>query len=214
MTNHLTYKDHVTFNINLYAHDQECILSYIMMQFGIQSEKGWMQIKEKELMPSAYQIKALSKHELEVQWNQIWELTHCIIHHLKQSPIFYPGDEFTEDVYHDFYFDEATEVIAAYDDHHMIGMIEWNQEENELLLNHKSVNVGEIYVLPQYRKTGLSTSLLEYVNSRARQEGYQYLWLEHGTANPNARGFWNQYFDTYSYNLIRVIQNKGENNGN
>ncbi len=27
----------------------------------------------------------------------------------------------------------------------------------------------------------------------------------HGTANPNARGFWNKYFMTYQYEFVRTI---------
>lgn len=37
------------------------------------------------------------------------------------------------------------------------------------------------------------------------------MWVEHGTANPNARGFWNKYFDTYRYELIREIKNTRSN---
>lgn len=31
------------------------------------------------------------------------------------------------------------------------------------------------------------------------------MWVEHGTANPNARGFWKKYFKTYQYELVRTI---------
>lgn len=43
----------------------------------------------------------------------------------------------------------------------------------------------------EYRGTGLSETLLRFAEKRALEEGYKNMWVEHGTANPNARGFWN-----------------------
>lgn len=51
----------------------------------------------------------------------------------------------------------------------------------------------------------LAEALLRYVEARAKCEGAEYMWVQHGTANPNARGFWNKYFSTYEYELVRTI---------
>lgn len=56
-----------------------------------------------------------------------------------------------------------------------------------------------------YRGAGLARELLQYAQARAKHEGAEYMWVEHGTANPNARGFWNKYFSTYEYELVRTI---------
>lgn len=94
----------------------------------------------------------------------------------------------------------------------MVGIIQWNHEPDEFVCgSEKSVNVGEAYVIPQYRGTGLARKLLEFAENRARRNGAIYMWVEHGTANPNARGFWNKYFDTYRYELIREIKNTRSN---
>ena len=147
----------------------------------------------------------LTKSDILNNWNRIWEHTEEIIKHLQNSPVFYPGNEFTEELYRDFYMSEETEVIVAYDKAEIIGMIEWNKEANMLMCGENSVNVGEIYVMPQYRGTKLSEQLLNMAIKRAKQAGYVYMWVEHGTANPNARGFWNKYFETYQYELTRVV---------
>ena len=103
---------------------------------------------------------------------------------------------------------EDLELIVAYKDNKIAGIIEWNKDENEFM--HKkddSVNVEEAFVYPEYRGTGLSEKLLRFSEKRALAKGYKYMWVEHGTANPNARGFWNKYFKTYSYELVRTIIN-------
>ncbi len=88
----------------------------------------------------------------------------------------------------------------------LAGIIEWNTENCILVGNEKSsVNVGEVFVYPEFRGTGLSEKLLRFAESRAMAAGYKYMWVEHETANPNARGFWNKYFDTCQYELVRRI---------
>ena len=47
---------------------------------------------------------------------------------------------------------------------------------------------------------------LQYLEVENKGEkGYKCMWVEHGTANPNARGFWNKYFLPYQYELVRTI---------
>ena len=101
---------------------------------------------------------------------------------------------------------KEVELIAAYKDNDIAGIIEWNKEENDFLSKNNSVNVGEVFVYPEYRGTSLAEKLLRFSEKRAIEEGYEYMWVEHGTANPNARGFWNKYFNTYRYELVRNIK--------
>lgn len=63
----------------------------------------------------------------------------------------------------------------------------------------------KFYVNPKYRGFGLAEKLLRFSEQIAIAKGYKYMWDEHGTANPNARGFWKKHFQTYSYELIRTI---------
>ena len=179
---------------------------YTFEQIGNMAEKCIKKIEnERDSIVSEFNIKVLTKADIFNNWNRIWGHTEEIIKHLQNSPVFYPGNEFTEELYRDFYMSEETEVIVAYDKAEIIGMIEWNKEANMLMCGENSVNVGEIYVMPQYRGTKLSEQLLNMAIKRAKQAGYVYMWVEHGTANPNARGFWNKYFETYQYELTRVV---------
>lgn len=195
------------FSFNLYHNDSACIQALHMMQFGTMSEKCIGKLENiDEQMNSDIEIKQLSKDEITGNWNEIWHLTSEIVEHLKKSPVFYPGEEFTEDVYREFFLDESVELIVAKKKDEFIGIIEWNKENCELLTKQcPSVNVGEAYVLPSFRGTGLSKELLSYAKKRATENGAQYMWVEHGTANPNARGFWNKYFSTYQYELVRKV---------
>ena len=197
----------VEFSVNLYANDDECIRALHMMQFGNMAEKGLAELPESVEIPRLpYDIRPLSKAEIEALWEDVWAATSRIVSHLQKSPVFYPGTEFTEDVYRDFYMGDDVEVIAAFDAGKLVGIIEWNLDAARLLCGEKSVDVGEAYVVPELRGSGLAEALLLTAEKRAKDAGYDYMWVEHGTANPNARGFWNKHFQTFQYELTRTIE--------
>lgn len=194
------------FSIHLYSGDTACISAFHMMQFGNMSEKCVKLLESKDITGGMLDIRVLEKEEIERHWKVIWDATENIVKHLRCSPVFYPGNEFTEEVYHDYYTSDSLELIAAYDNGKLAGIIEWNAEDCEMVGKEgQSANVGEAFVYPAYRGTGLAEKLLGFAELRAVSEGYRYMWVEHGTANPNARGFWNKYFTTYQYELVRRI---------
>lgn len=198
-------KEKLHFEVNIYAHDFEMQRLFSFMQFGIQCEIGIRYIT-KLGNDIASDIRELPKEELESRWTEVWSLLERLIKHLQESPVFYPGTEFTEGVYKNFFHDAATRVFVAEQDKKIVGLIEANLEENTFILGEEhSCNVGEAYVIEELRGSGLAKWLLDYVDHAMYEDGYRYEWVEHGTANPNARGFWNKYFDSYSYTMIRDI---------
>ena len=194
------------FSVNLYSNDAVCIQAFSMMQFGIMSEVCICRTDDRQTSASPWEIRPLTRSEISEDWPGIWDATSRIIAHLRESPVFYPGTEFTEELYRDFYMDEATELIAAYDRGRLAGIIEWNGEKNGLISpDEPSANVGEVYVYPEYRGTGLAEQLLRCAEKAAGAAGNRWLWVQHGTANPNACGFWNKYFRSYQYEMVRII---------
>lgn len=98
---------------------------YTFEQIGNMAEKCIKKIEsERDNIVSEFNIKVLTKADIFNNWNRIWGHTEEIIKHLQNSPVFYPGNEFTEELYRDFYMSEETEVIVAYDKAEIIGMIE------------------------------------------------------------------------------------------
>lgn len=102
--------------------------------------------------------------------------------------------------------DIETHVYIAEKDNRIIGLMDAIREENSFITNDESCfNVSDIFVIEEYRGNWIAKELLSYVNDTLRDKGIRQLWVEHGTANPNARGFWNKYFSTFSYTLVRDI---------
>lgn len=202
----LCIKEKVHFEIKLYAHDDDIIRLFSYLQFGIQCEEGICSTDKDIIVTTKTEIRELAKQEIEKRWSEIWSLLSSLIRHLKESPVFYPGNEFTEELYKDFFMDSSTQVYIAMKNNRIIGLIESNSEQNGFIGDKNiSYNVGEVYVIDEYRGQGVAQSLLNHVRNSLKTQGVDYLWVEHGTANPNARGFWNKYFNTYCYTMIRDI---------
>ena len=189
------------FSIRVYAHDYKIQTLFSHMQFGIISEKAVRRISE------IVKVRKISKDELILRWDDIWDLLKQLINHLKKSPIFYPCNEFTEDIYKGFMTDDETTVYIAEDEHKIIGLIEANLDNLYLVFyNSSSANVGEAFVLPEYRGRQVAQALLNYLENDLLSKHIRiYDWVEHGTANPTARGFWNKYFETIEYEFIRSV---------
>ena len=193
------------YHICLYAHDTEAQRLFSMLQFGTVAEKGIMRIGDAP-PGGPFAVKTLSKSEIAEDWNGLWDMTHAIVRHLQLSPVFYPGREFTEDVYREFYLDEDTHLHAVCTpEGERIGLIESNEEGCWFTGSATAANVGEAYVLPPYRGSGAAQSLLSYAAAWEKERGAEYLWVEHGTANPLARGFWGKYLKTFQYEMTREI---------
>ena len=195
----------VHFSLNVYAYDTEIQRLFSFLEFGIQAEVGIYNI-ENIVVEKTEHVRKISKDELAHRWAEVWNLLSQLIKHLKKSPVFYGGEEFTEEVYREYFADAGTRVFIAEKDGKIIGLIEANEDTiPQVFSDGEAANVGEVYVLPEYRGTAVAREVLGYACKDLAKDGYRYAWVEHGTANPNARYFWNKYFTTYRYEMIRTI---------
>ena len=206
LANHIVTNKTTNFSVRLYANDMEIQRLFSYLQFGMISEKTVRKI-EKIQCDGNVSIRRIAKEEVVKRWDELWYLLDLLINHLKQSPVFYPCEEFTESVYREFFTDDSTMVYIAEEQHKMIGLIEANHDNYHLLFSeNQSINVGEAFVLPEYRDSKTAHALLAYLEQDLLKKEIKYDWVEHGTANPNARGFWNKYFGTVEYEFIRRIE--------
>lgn len=195
----------VHFSMNVYAYDTEIQRLFSFLQFGTQAEVGICKLENMGVEKTAC-VRKILKDELADRWAEVWKLLSQLINHLKKSPVFYGGEEFTEEVYREFFADEGTRVYIAEEDGKIIGLIEANEDTiPQVFSDGEAANVGEVYVLPEYRGTAVARELLGFACRDLIKSGYCFAWVEHGTANPNARYFWNKYFATYRYEMIRTI---------
>ncbi len=197
----------VQFSVKLYAHDYDVISYFVLCQFGILCTDAISRTADNIGNNSDITYKELSKEDIICRKSDILTLYHSLVEHLQQSPVFYPGKEFTDEIYMQYIHSNITRLFAAFDGVKIIGMMDASFDSECFLLNNNTIyNVGDLYVKEAYRGKKVAQSLLQYVRNTLFEEGINKFWVEHGTANPNARGFWDKYFTNYTYTLVRNIE--------
>jgi GNAT superfamily N-acetyltransferase len=197
----------VQFNVKIYAHDSEIKSYFTFCQFGIMCTEAIRNTSTRIYPKNEVMCKELSNAEILDRKSEILKLYRLLVEHLRQSPVFYPGKEFTDDIYINYILSDTTRMFAAYSGNRIIGIIDAAIDNECFLMNHKRIyNVGDIYVEEGYRGKLVSQALLMFVNDTLQEENVEKLWVEHGTANPNATGFWDKYFENYTYTLAREIK--------
>lgn len=196
------------YEIKVYAHDTEVISSYVLNQFGILCTDTIRQIEWpiKVCQGSPVKYVELDKQTINKQEKEILDLYHKLIKHLRQSPTFYPGLEFTDEVYLNYIRSVSTRVFVAKDKERLVGMMDASENGNSFITRKSDImNVGDIYLEPSYRGKGIAQGLLQFASQILKEDGLKQLWVEHGTTNPAARGFWERYFEHFTYTLTREI---------
>lgn len=198
----------VRFSVGLYAHDEEALRLFSLLQFGITAQRGVRCIPAEE--ENAFDIRLISKEELAGFWDEIWALAEGIGQQLRNAPAFLPGEELGEDGEDRcwrFFTADTTRVFGAFAEGQLVGILETDDEEDDLVcMNHWNVRMGNAFLLPQYRGSGMAEALLRYAESYEAQRGAEYAWVEHSTANSVSRHFWNRYFENWCFRLERDVE--------
>lgn len=195
------------FNVKIYAHDLEILSYFTFCQFGIMCTEAVRNTSRFILPKNEVLCKELTNAEILDRKSEILKLYRLLVEHLQHSPVFYPGKEFTDEIYMNYILSDSTRMFVAYNGDKIIGIIDASMDNECFLLNHERVyNVGDIYVEEGLRGKLISQTLLRFVNNTLKEENVDKLWVEHGTANPNATGFWDKYFNNYTYTLVREIK--------
>ncbi len=193
------------FTVGLYAHDEEVIRLFHYMDFGIVRQRGVRCIPA--YTPGEFDIRPLSEEELAGYWDEIWALSAACAAQMQESPAFAGREEPDEDGAWRFYTAETTRLFGAYDGERLVGIIQTNDEEDEMVCRgHWNVNMGDAYVIPPYRGKGVAEALLRYAEDYEQQRGAEYAWVEYPTANPLARNFFGRYFESWCLVLERDVQ--------
>lgn len=198
------------FQVTVYAHDTEVISSYALNQFGILCTDTIRDcntpISNTAISNDYIQYKELTKIEIINHEQQLLSLYQQLVKHLQMSPIYYPGREFSDKLYLDYIRCADIQMFVAIHKDKIIGMIDASNDGNNFISQElDTFNLGTLYLEQEYRGKNIAKELLSFTIDNLKKKGVKRLWVEHGTANPSARGFWDTYFDNFTYTLTRDI---------
>jgi GNAT superfamily N-acetyltransferase len=196
-------------NVNIYAHDTDVLWTYIMSSFHmdltgvVRAVSSPIEVE----IPETYSFREVGKQELLRHKDEIIGLYRGLINHLRVSPVFYHCRNFLpiENRFDDFLNDNIR-VFGLFDGQRLVGMIDSGPADSGFNRDDVAAcNMGDVFLEPAYRESGLAAALLKFANDELKHDGIKRLFVTHGTINPAAGGFWDKYFTNYSYSMTRVI---------
>jgi GNAT superfamily N-acetyltransferase len=196
-------------SVYVYAHDTEVLRTYIMSSFHMDMTGVVRDVSlpiEAET-PEKYSFREVGKKELINHKHEIIELYRGLINHLRVSPVFYHGRNFLpiEKRFDDF-LKEDMRIFAVFDGNRLVGMIDSEPIDIGFTTDDaEALGMGDIFIEPAYRGSGIATALLKFANDELKSKGVKRLFVTHGTINPTARAFWDKYFTNFSYSMTRRI---------
>lgn len=195
------------YEIKCYAGDKDLMLELVYEQFGCECLEGVKKVTPRALKSIGNEVyKKFSRQDINESKQEILSLYHGLVNHLRQSPVFYPGKEFTDEVYLGYILDEGTYLYGVERKGELIGIIDASINEDHFVLGRTGVyDMGDVYIKENSRGQGIASNLLAFAEEDLAQKGVCLLHVEHGTANINARLFWDKYFETVIYTFIRDI---------
>lgn len=188
-----------------YCHDEDMSRYLSKTNFGISMTWCVCKISPIENYNPSIQIRKLSKQEIHHRWKEVWNLLRCLVEHLRESPIFWFGDTFSEQFFYQFMMEEDKSLFVAEDKGKLIGLIDSNADQEAFIFKEEAYNISEAYLDPSYRRKGIIEALLKAAEEDLLKKGITYAWVNHGTCNPNANAFWDRYFTPYTYKFERTI---------
>lgn len=207
MADRLCQTQTVRFSVNIYAHDSIALWLFSCLQFGVQCCEVIRDTMDPICEGGSVDVRELDKAQIIEQWPSIWSMLGDLAQHLRKSPTFYPAREFTEDHYKVYLNNETTRVFAVYEEENIVGILTASPEAEQFFISAEgNYEVGNIYVLETHRGQNIAQELLQSVNDTMLLEGTWRLTVQHVTANPNAREFWDRYFKPYMYTMIRDVK--------
>jgi hypothetical protein len=198
--------------VNIYAHDEEIIKAFVLNQFGIMSTNEIKDIDATFITekPDDIIFTEFSKKEIQENKEMLLQLWRNLANHLRKSPTYYYGAEFTNDSYWEHVNANDTRVFAALDlSKRIIGITDTSHDKLCFIWSDTgTLNVGDLYIEPTYRGKLVAQGLLQYASDILMKDKCKRLWVMHGTGNPNALRFWGKYFSGFVYQLTRTIDSR------
>lgn len=136
-------------------------------------------------------------------------LDSALNQHLSASPTFFPHGEGRDGEYYKAWIDNPANAIwLAHKDSKPIAFMAFgpaSQEACTIIIDSGTTSIFAAYIIPELRRTGIATQLLNHGLVWARSQGYQRCAVDFEAANPLATHYWLRNFRQVSVTVMRTI---------
>lgn len=193
-------------SIGLYAHDTQGINAFFTYGFGLRCVDAIRPMEKiQEESCSDFTYCELKKADID----EVTTLRLELSAHLTESPCFMKtATPDLEDLLAHAE-NQNSRIFIARHNTSIIGFLEVTDSgENFATSNSDMQNICGAFCLPEYRGSGVSQGLLNFMITTLRNDGYTRLGVDFESFNPTAYGFWLKHFTAYTHGVVRRIDEK------
>lgn len=192
-------------SISVYAHDTQALSGLFTYGFGMRCVDAVRDMKEVPV-PGGTAGTVVFRESGQTDFPEIRKLRAGLGRHLGESPCFIMMDEDSIANWQQRKESGGVRMFTAWNGKEPVAYLEITDEGENFVTGGREVqNVCGAYCMPQYRGRGIMQMLVNYVMGVLQAEGYTKLGVDYESINPTAWGFWNKYFEAYTYSLTRRI---------
>lgn len=193
-----------TVAMSRYANNEEVNKTLCLNSFGIRCSDAIMHLQDYAFSAGNSEIVIGELNADEKRETK--ELYEKLIHHLAQSPCFFPTPE---EKTKRWFENNEIRILAAREKGKIVGYMAIEDEAETFLTERTDMsNICGAYVSEEYRSKGVAKQLLDEVVKMCIKEGKSYLGVDYETVNPTALHFWTKHFTPYTYSFIRRIDER------
>jgi GNAT superfamily N-acetyltransferase len=190
--------------IALYAHEDSALRLFFRYGFGMRCADAIRTLNEIECVPkSEFEFVELPQED----YLSVFPLCTKLNEYQRTSPYFLYRDPDTEESFTRSWKTENTRYFAAKFEGKPVAYLKVNKNDGETFVVRVPgyAHFKGVYCLPEYRRCGVIQKLLNFVVGTLKTEGMALLGVDYETYNPTAWGFYNKHFTSYTYSVVRQI---------
>ncbi len=193
----------VSHGVCLYAHDAAAQRQFYRYGFGLRC----MDAVRKTAQAPAAPLPGCTVRELPPEeCASAYPLELALHRHYLESPFFMNRAPETPEEFQKAFSSGADRCFAARYDGKLCAFLRLSPAGETCVAQGPGYrHITGAFCLPEYRRKGIFTALLEFVSAALSREGVPLLGVDFESINPPAFAFWNRHFSSYTCGVVRRI---------
>lgn len=194
--------------ICLYAHDNEALKQLFLYGFGVRCVDA-IRIADDMVIDDSngYYFTELKQDE----FLRVLPLDHMLDKHMSESPVFILRRSADENEFLQTALDCSTRFFIAKYQGEAVAFVRVERGGETFICDSPGyIHINGAYCMPEHRG-GMFKNLLAYACNAVKHNDITHIGVDFESINPSAHRFWTKHFNTYTYGLVRRVDEHSVN---
>jgi ribosomal protein S18 acetylase RimI-like enzyme len=190
--------------IALYAHEDSALRLFFRYGFGMRCVDAIRTLNEIDCVPkSEFELAQLPQED----FLSVFPLCTKLNEYQRTSPYFLYREPDTEESFTQSWETHNSRFFVAKHEGAPVAYLKVHENDGSTFIKAQPgyAHLKGVYCLPEYRGCGVMQNLLNCVVGTLKAESMTMLGVNYESYNPTAWGFYNKHFTSYTYSVVRQI---------